>query len=56
MIQAVTAKQFIRLWRKVTRANVIDKVEDYEGHKLDTSTYTYKEPEQRVMEVGASHL
>lgn len=32
---------------KVTRANVIDKVEDYEGHKLDTSTYTYKEPEQK---------
>lgn len=31
---------------KVTRENVIDKVEDYEGHKLDTSTYTYKEPEQ----------
>ena len=30
----------------VTRANVIDKVGDYEGHKLDTSTYTYKEPEQ----------
>ncbi|NAM82361.1 hypothetical protein EX208_13550, partial [Staphylococcus epidermidis] len=32
---------------KVTRANVIDKVEDYEGHNLDTSTYTYKEPEQK---------
>ena len=32
---------------KVTRANVIDKVEDYEGHKLDTNTYTYKEPEQK---------
>lgn len=32
---------------KVTRANVIDKVEEYEGHKLDTSTYTYKEPEQK---------
>ena len=31
---------------KVTRANVIDKVEDYEGHQLDTETYTYKEPEQ----------
>ncbi|PTJ27984.1 hypothetical protein BU035_05515 [Staphylococcus simulans] len=31
---------------KVTRANVIDKVEEYEGHQLDTSTYTYKEPEQ----------
>ncbi|WP_412519039.1 hypothetical protein [Staphylococcus simulans] len=30
----------------VTRANVIDKVEEFEGHKLDTSTYTYKEPEQ----------
>ena len=31
---------------KVTRDNVIDKVEDYEGHKLDTDTYTYKEPEK----------
>jgi hypothetical protein len=31
---------------KVTRDNVIDKVEDYEGHTLDTSTYKYKEPEQ----------
>lgn len=30
----------------VTRANVIDKVEDYEGHKLDTDEYTFKEPEQ----------
>ncbi|WP_154835431.1 hypothetical protein [Staphylococcus pasteuri] len=30
----------------VTRDNVIDKVEDYEGHKLDTDTYTYKEPEK----------
>lgn len=30
----------------VTRSNVIDLVEDYEGHKLDTSTYTYKEPEK----------
>ncbi|MGN5882030.1 hypothetical protein [Staphylococcus simulans] len=30
----------------VTRDNVIDKVEEYEGHTLDTSTYTYKEPEQ----------
>lgn len=30
----------------VTRDNVIDKVEDYEGHKLDTSTYSYKEPEK----------
>lgn len=30
----------------VTRSNVIDLVEDYEGHLLDTSTYTYKEPEQ----------
>lgn len=29
----------------VTRENVIDKVEDYEGHTLDTSEYTYKEPE-----------
>lgn len=31
---------------KVTRDNVIDKVEDYEGEQLDTSQYTYKEPEQ----------
>ena len=30
---------------EVTRSNVIDKVESYEGHKLDTDTYTYKEPE-----------
>lgn len=30
----------------VTRANVIDLVEDYEGHLLDTDTYTYKEPAQ----------
>ncbi|SUM56505.1 lipoprotein [Staphylococcus microti] len=31
---------------KVTRENVIDLVEDYEGHLLDTNTYTYKEPAQ----------
>lgn len=31
---------------EVTRSNVIDKVESYEGHKLDTDTYTYKEPEK----------
>lgn len=31
---------------KVTRDNIIDKVEDYEGQQLDTSQYTYKEPEQ----------
>lgn len=31
---------------KVTRENVIDLVEDYEGHLLDTDTYTYKEPAQ----------
>ena len=30
----------------VTRDNVIDKVEEYEGHTLDTDTYTYKEPEK----------
>lgn len=30
---------------EVTRDNVIDKVESYEGHKLDIDTYTYKEPE-----------
>ena len=27
---------------EVTRENVIDKVESYEGHTLDTDTYTYK--------------
>ncbi|GEP85722.1 lipoprotein [Staphylococcus piscifermentans] len=32
---------------EVTRENVIDKVEEYEGHNLDTSKYTYKEPEQK---------
>ena len=31
---------------KVTRSNLIDKVEAYEGHPLDTATYTFKEPEQ----------
>ncbi|KRG08643.1 hypothetical protein [Staphylococcus sp. NAM3COL9] len=31
---------------EVTRENVIDKVEAYEGHSLNTSQYTYKEPEQ----------
>ena len=31
---------------EVTRDNVIDKVESYEGHNLDTSKYTYKEPEK----------
>lgn len=31
---------------EVTRDNVIDKVEDYEGHTLDTSKYDYKEPEK----------
>lgn len=31
----------------VTRSNVIDFVEDYEGQTLDTDTYTFKEPEQR---------
>lgn len=31
----------------VTRENVIDKVEEYEGHLLDTSRYTFKEPERR---------
>lgn len=30
----------------VTRENVIDKVEEYEGEPLDTETYTYKEPEK----------
>lgn len=31
----------------VTRSNVMDIVEDYEGSTLDTDTYTYKEPEKR---------
>ncbi|UXR74042.1 hypothetical protein MUA48_00745 [Staphylococcus sp. IVB6238] len=31
---------------KVTRSNVIDLVEDYEGHLLDTTKYTFKEPAQ----------
>lgn len=31
---------------KVTRDNVIDKVESYEGRTLDTDNYTYKEPEK----------
>ncbi|UXR78469.1 MULTISPECIES: hypothetical protein [unclassified Staphylococcus] len=30
----------------VTRENVIDIVEEYEGHALDTEKYTYREPEQ----------
>ncbi|MBM0752545.1 hypothetical protein ACUXDX_001686 [Staphylococcus epidermidis] len=30
----------------VNRTNVIDKVEEYEGHKLDKDLYTYKEPEE----------
>lgn len=33
---------------RVTRSNVIDLVEQYEGHYLDTDTYTFKEPEQRA--------
>jgi len=33
-------------FEKVTRENVIDKVESYEGSTLDTDTYTYKEPEK----------
>ena len=40
----------------MTRDNVIDKVEEYEGHTLDTDTYTYKEPEKILTEIGASHL
>ncbi|MGK9044698.1 hypothetical protein [Mammaliicoccus vitulinus] len=31
---------------EVTRDNVIDKVESYEGETLDTDTYTFKEPEK----------
>ncbi|MEX6217586.1 hypothetical protein [Mammaliicoccus sciuri] len=33
--------------KEVTRDNVMDLVEDYEGESLDTDTYTYKEPEQK---------
>ncbi|QSF51683.1 hypothetical protein JX000_00275 [Staphylococcus sp. SB1-57] len=33
---------------EVTRDNVIDKVESYEGEKLDTDTYTFKEPEKTI--------
>ncbi|WP_239763061.1 hypothetical protein [Mammaliicoccus sp. I-M35] len=33
--------------KEVTRDNVMDLVEDYEGESLDTGTYTYKEPEQK---------
>ena len=31
---------------EVTRENVIDKVESFEGHLLDTDEYTFKEPEK----------
>ncbi|WP_232179417.1 Ltp family lipoprotein [Mammaliicoccus sciuri] len=31
----------------VTRSNVMDIVEEYEGSSLDTDTYTYREPEKR---------
>ena len=31
---------------EVTRDNVIDKVEFYEGEELDTDKYTFKEPEK----------
>ncbi|RIL50876.1 hypothetical protein BUY93_06365 [Mammaliicoccus fleurettii] len=31
----------------VTRENVMDYVEDYEGETLDTDSYTFKEPEHR---------
>lgn len=31
----------------VTRDNVMDIVEEYEGESLDTDSYTFKEPEQR---------
>lgn len=31
---------------EVTRDNVIDKVESYEGETLDTDSYTFKEPEK----------
>ena len=41
---------------QVTRENVIDKVEDYEGHQLDTDTYTYKEPNKMKTEIGVSQF
>ena len=31
----------------LSRSNVMDIVEDYEGSTLDTDTYTYREPEKR---------
>ncbi|MBO1198432.1 zinc ribbon domain-containing protein [Staphylococcus simiae] len=41
---------------EVTRSNVIDKVESYEGHKLDTDKYTFKEPEKHNGRWGFSFL
>ena len=38
----------------MTRDNVIDKVESFEGHLLDTDEYTFKEPEKQAVD-GASH-
>lgn len=39
---------------EVTRDNVIDKVESFEGSTLDTDTYTYKEPEKNGDDWGFS--
>ena len=38
MIQ-MTSQITIQVVAEVTRENVIDKVESYEGHTLDTDTY-----------------
>ena len=40
---------------EVTRDNVIDKVESYEGHTLDTDTYIQRTRKQMMVN-GASHL
>ncbi|RIN77070.1 TcaA second domain-containing protein [Staphylococcus simulans] len=40
---------------KVTRDNVIDVVESFEGSTLDTDTYTYKEPEKNGDDWGFSY-
>ena len=42
--------------QRLTRSNVIDIVEDYEGHQLDTDTYIYKEPEKDSDGSWGSHL
>ena len=38
---------------KVTRSNVIDKVEAYEGHPLDTIHIHLKNPNRTKTEIGA---